>query len=52
MNTTRNIFKRENFSMKNTENDFHSSKQFEYLSLHIDDYVDGESSGKDYYWVT
>ena len=35
MNTTRNIFRRENFSMKNTENDFYSSKQFEYLSLHI-----------------
>ena len=101
MNTTRNIFKRENFSMKNTENDFYSSKQFEYLSLHIggngdsvevfrlfsmylkdkafkylknqsffwqfkvtfhmyldigrdddDDYVDGESSDKYYYWVT
>ena len=35
MNATRNVFKGENFSMKNTENDFYSSKQFEYLSLHI-----------------
>ena len=34
MHTTRNIFKRENFNMKNTESAFYSIKQFGYLSLH------------------
>ena len=35
MHITRNIFKRENFNMKNTETAFYSFKQFGYLSLHI-----------------
>ena len=35
MHITRNIFKRENFIMKNTETAFYSFKQFGYLSLHI-----------------
>ena len=35
MHTTRNIFKRERFNMKNTETAFYPFKQFEYLSLHI-----------------
>ena len=35
MHITRNIFKRENFNMRNTETAFHSFKQFGYLSLHI-----------------
>ena len=35
MRTTRNIFKRERFNMKNTETAFYPFKQFEYLSLHI-----------------
>ena len=35
MHTTNNIFKRENFNMKNTETDFCFFKQFGYLSQHI-----------------
>ena len=35
MHTTRNIFKRESFNMKNTETAVYSFKQFRYLSLHI-----------------
>ena len=35
MHITRNIFKRENFNMRNTETAFYSFKQFGYLSLHI-----------------
>ena len=35
MHTPNNIFKRENFNMKNTETDFCFFKQFGYLSLHI-----------------
>ena len=35
MHTTRNIFKRENFNMKNTESAFYSFEQLGYLSLHI-----------------
>ena len=35
MHTTRNIFKTENFNLKNTETSFYSFQQFRYLSLHI-----------------
>ena len=35
MHTTRNIFKKENFNMKNTETAFYSFKQFRNLPLHI-----------------
>ena len=35
MDTTRNIFKRENFNMKNVEIAFYYFKQFGYLSLNI-----------------
>ena len=35
MHTTRNIFKKENFNMKNTETAFYSFKQFRHLQLHI-----------------
>ena len=35
MHTTRSVFKRENFNMKNAETAFYSFKQFGYLSLHI-----------------
>ena len=35
MHTTGNIFKTENFKMKNTEISFYSFKQFRRLSLHI-----------------
>ena len=35
MHTARNIFKRENFNMKNTETAFDSFLKFGYLSLHI-----------------
>ena len=35
MHTTRNIFKRENFNMKNVKIAFYYFKQFGYLLLHI-----------------
>ena len=35
MHTTRNIFKKENFNMKNTGTAFYSFKKFRYLPLHI-----------------
>ena len=35
MHTARNIFKKENFNLKNTETVFYFFKQFRYLSLHI-----------------
>ena len=35
MHTTRNIFKKESFNMKNTETAFYFLKQFRYLSLLI-----------------
>ena len=35
MHTTRNIFKRDNFNMKNNKTAFYYFKQFGYLSLHI-----------------
>ena len=34
MHTIRNILKKENFIMKNTETAFYSFKQFRYLLLH------------------